>query len=72
MRASHIAGIVEMDDILEALEVTIVPISLHEAGVRSLVNIAKCRYLKFSEFRFLNRCDETGTLHICVSFINEY
>src|SRR5450830_757747 len=52
--AGYVTGVVEVDDLLEALEVTIVPISFHEAGVRTHVNIAKCRYLEFSEFRFVN------------------
>jgi hypothetical protein len=62
--SGYVAGVVKVDDVHKALEVAIVPISLHEAGVRSLVNIAKCRYLEFSEFRFINRCDEAGALQI--------
>src|SRR5665647_1062646 len=60
--AGYVAGVVKVDDVLKALEVAIVAISLHEAGIRSLVNIAKCRYLKFPEFRFVNRCDEASDL----------
>ena len=59
--AGYVAGVVKVDDVLKALEVAIVPISLHEAGVRSLVNIAKCRHLEFSEFRFI---DGAGALQV--------
>src|SRR5450759_3540784 len=53
-----------MDDILEVLEVTIVAICLHEAGIRPPIDIAKCRYLKFSKFRFVNRCAEASAFQI--------
>ena len=38
--AGYVAGVVKVNDVLKALEVAIVAISLHEAGVRPLVDIA--------------------------------
>ena len=40
-----IARIVEMHNPLQAREVSVVPISLHEGGIRPLVDVAQCRHL---------------------------
>src|SRR3984893_11135526 len=40
------ARIIEMHDRLEALEITVVTVGLHEGRIRALVHIAQCRNLK--------------------------
>src|SRR5450830_2046200 len=52
--AGYVAGVVEVDDVLEALEVSVVAVRLDEAYVRPRVDIAQCRHLEFSEFRFVD------------------
>src|SRR5664280_195419 len=37
----HVTGVVEMDYRIEALEVAVVAIGLHEPGVRALVDVAQ-------------------------------
>src|ERR1035437_3604781 len=49
--AGYVAGIVEVDDLLEALEVAVVAVRLHETGARPCVDVAQCRHLEFAEFR---------------------
>src|SRR6266404_3388998 len=44
----HIACVVEMHDLLQAREITIVPVRLHEGRIRPLVNIAQRRHLNSS------------------------
>jgi len=44
----HIARIVEMHDRFQAREITIVPVRLHESGIRPLVNITQRRHLNSS------------------------
>src|SRR5450830_1626181 len=62
--AGYAAGVVEVDDVLEALEVPVVAVRLHEAGARPRVDIAQCRHLEFSEFRFVDRRGFAVTLKV--------
>src|SRR5450830_1127017 len=62
--AGYVAGVVEVDDVLEALEVAVVAIRLHEARVRPRVDVAQCRHLEFSEFRFVDRRGVAGALQV--------
>ena len=41
-----VARVVEMHDRLQAREISVVPIGLHEARIGPLVHIAQCRHLK--------------------------
>jgi hypothetical protein len=41
----HIARVVEMHDLLQASEISIMPVGLHEGRIGPLVHVAKCRHL---------------------------
>src|ERR1039458_8265049 len=62
--AGYVTGVVEVDDLLEALEVAVVAIRLHEAGARPCVYVAQCRYLEFAEFRCVDRHVVAGALQV--------
>src|SRR6266851_6307873 len=42
----RVAGVVEMHDFLQALEIAVVTVSLHEGGIGPLVHVAQGGYLK--------------------------
>src|SRR5665647_2016547 len=62
--AGYVTGVVEVDDLLEALEVAVVAVRLHEAGARPRVDVAQCRHLEFAEFRCVDRHVVAGALQV--------
>src|SRR5674536_350786 len=62
--AGYVTGVVKVDDLLEALEVAVVAVCLHETGARPRVNVAQCRHLEFAEFRGVDRHVVAGALEV--------
>src|SRR5450756_795589 len=52
--AGYVTGVVEVNDLLQALEVAVVAVCLHETSARPRVNVAQCRHLEFAEFGFVD------------------
>src|ERR1035437_8616768 len=62
--AGYVTGVVKVDDLLEALEVAVVAVCLHETSARPRVNVAQCRHLEFAEFRCVDRHAVAGALQV--------